>query len=85
MPNPTNPVAAIRYDSIYNAITAEYQRMHHGAMLDGWTASAVTDAVCYRLQDIGVNILDIPTHCMEGDPRLLPPGHPAGYRYGLKP
>ena len=70
-------MTAIRWDSIHDAITAEYTRMNNGALLDGWTTDAIADAVCFRLRDVGVNILDIPTHCMEHDPRLLPKGHPA--------
>lgn len=73
-------MAAIRWDSIHDAITKEYTRMNNGANLDGWTSGAITDAVCFRLRDIGVNVLDVPANCMEQDPRLLPAGHPAGYR-----
>lgn len=78
-------MTAIRWDSIHDAIVAEYARMNNGAPLDGWTSSAIADAVCYRLRDVGVNVLDVPVNCMEGDPRLLPPGHPASYKGSGKP
>ena len=73
-------MTAIRWDSIHEAITSEYTRMNNGALMDGWTSSAIADAVCFRLRYVGVNILDIPANCMEHDPRLLPKGHPAGYK-----
>ena len=73
-------MTAIRWDTIHDAVTAEYTRMNNGALLDGWTSGAITDAVCFRLRYVGVNILDIPANCMEMDPRLLPEGHPAGYK-----
>lgn len=72
-------MTAIRWDSIHDAIVKEYARMNNGKNIDGWTSSAIADAVCYRLRDVGVNVLDIPANCMEGDPRLLPAGHPSGY------
>lgn len=78
-------MTAIRWDSIHDAIVREYARMNNGVNIDGWTSSAIADAVCYRLRDVGVNVLDVPVNCMEGDPRLLPKGHPAGYKGNEKP
>lgn len=68
----TSYTGAVRYDTIHGDITRAWSVMNHGLPMNGWDASHVADAVCFRLRDLGLNILDIPTHCMGHDPRTQP-------------
>lgn len=53
----------IKYKDISDAVSKGYfqiERQH----INGWVQDEITDNVCYKLIEAGVEITDIPANCM---------------------